>query len=1063
MRNYVVYHLHSDLSNATTTMDSVTKYKMYIDKAKECGMTAMAFSEHGNIFEWYHKKCDIESAGMKYIHACEVYITETLEDKIRDNYHCVLIAKNFEGFKELNSLTSKAFNRNDNHFYFVPRITLDELFNTSDNIIVTTACLGGILNVKSKKDPNGIYIKYLKWLISHKDRCYLEIQHHNVDEQKRYNQELYKLNQKFAIPLIAGTDTHSLDERYAKGRVVLQKAKHIYFSNEDGWDLTFKTYDELVKAYEIQNSLPKDVYLQAIENTNVMADRIETFELDTNTKYPKLYDNPEKVFKDKIIESYKNHKYRGRYDDKEMIKRLREEFEVYKKTKSIDFMLLQKYQRDWEKENDIQCGYSRGSVSGSQVAYYLGITEMDSTKFNLNFFRFMNPSRVTNADIDSDYGNEDRAKVKYFLLHDHMNLPNLQSSEIITFNTIKDKGAVRDVCRALNISLDEADYICNTIEQDGRPSDSGIVQMRKQYPEVFEYVDLLNGVIVSIGSHPSGVLVTTNEIDEMVGSCTLSTSDYPVSCLNMKELDALMYVKLDILGLDNITVVNEVCKMLGIERKTPDNTDLDDMNVWKSIRDDTTGIFQWESEMASTYLKKFMSDETLNKVKSKIKNFSMIKWFSFGNGLIRPACASYRYDVADGIFYDNGLKELDEFLSPTLGHLTMQEDIMQFLVKFCGYSMAESDNVRRGIAKKKGTEQLIPEIKRRFIEYTSANYNVPKEKCAEIIEPFVQVILDASAYAFSWNHSDSYSCLGYILGWLRYYYPLEFFTVNLNINIDNMNKTNRLINVLPNYNIKLSNIKFGKSIDKYTCDKNTNTIYKGISSIKYLNSQVAKELYELSKNKYTNFVDLLKDINEKTSCNSRQLEILITLNFFSDFGCNGKLLKINELYNNFMTRKQIKISDIDKLGINESLLQKYAQTQTPKLYKDLDMAGYINEVIPTIENKSLSIKNQIKCEAEYLGSPISIWEKAGDSFYVVTEYKCYSDKSKPYITLYQANSGKIIKTKVKDSQFFILTPFALYSLIKVVRFTAQKKTKNINGKWVKTDEDELILSEWQTY
>lgn len=160
--NYVVYHLHSDLSNGVTNVDSVTKFQEYIDAAKECGMKAMAFSEHGSVFEWWHKKIAIEKAGMKYIHAIEAYITESLDEKIRDNYHCVLIAKNFEGFKELNKLVSQSFNRKDNHFYYVPRISFEELFNTSENIIFTTACIGGVMHMIERGETGschcGLYI-----------------------------------------------------------------------------------------------------------------------------------------------------------------------------------------------------------------------------------------------------------------------------------------------------------------------------------------------------------------------------------------------------------------------------------------------------------------------------------------------------------------------------------------------------------------------------------------------------------------------------------------------------------------------------------------------------------------------------------------------------------------------------------------------------------------------------------------------------------------------------------------------------------------------------------------
>ena len=303
--NYVVYHLHSDYSNAFTTMDSVTKYQMYIDRAKELNMKSLAFSEHGNLMSWYYKKLKIEKAGMKYIHAIEVYVTKTLKETIRDNYHCILIAKNYEGVKELNKLVSNSFNRNDKHFYYNPRITYDELKSTSNNIILTTACLGGILNSKD----NDLKIDFVGFLHKNKDRVFLEIQHHSINEQIEYNKMLYQIHRKTGIMLIAGTDTHSLNEQYAEGRVVLQKSKNIKFASEDGCDLNFKSYNELCESFKNQNSLPEDVYLKAIENTNLLNDMIESFELDLNTKYPKLYDNPNKVFIDKIKEAIPKNKY----------------------------------------------------------------------------------------------------------------------------------------------------------------------------------------------------------------------------------------------------------------------------------------------------------------------------------------------------------------------------------------------------------------------------------------------------------------------------------------------------------------------------------------------------------------------------------------------------------------------------------------------------------------------------------------------------------------------------------------------------------------------------------
>ena len=198
---------------------------------------------------------------------------------------------------------------------------------------------------------------------------------------------------------------------------------------------------------------------------------VEEFTLDRGTKYPHIYENPEETFKAKIEDALQHHPYALKnHDEAELRKVVDEEYDVYKTTQSIDFMLLQTYLREWEKENGIQCGYGRGSVSGSMIAYLLGITQMDSIRFGLNFFRFMNPSRVTNADIDTDYSGKDRETVKQFLLRDKMNLPNIRSAEIITFNTIALKGAIRDVCRALYKDrqdknyLQIANYICKEAE-----------------------------------------------------------------------------------------------------------------------------------------------------------------------------------------------------------------------------------------------------------------------------------------------------------------------------------------------------------------------------------------------------------------------------------------------------------------------------------------------------------------------------------------------------------------------------------------------------------------------
>ena len=386
--NYTVLHLHTMYGNGGF-IDSTVKYTEYVDKAVELGMKSIAFTEHGSVYSWYKKKMYCEENGLKYIHGIEAYVTESLEEKVRDNYHVCLYAKNFEGFKEINKLSSKSFNRKEeNRYYYNPRITLDELLNTSDNIIVTTACLGGTLS----KGHSGIKDKFLKFLSENKHRCFLEIQHHMASEQILYNKYLYEISKKLNIPLVIGTDTHCLDE--SESRTILQRSKKIFFDEESGWDLTFKSYNSLVEAFKKQNSLDMDIVLEAINNTNVISDMIEEFQLDYTNKYPFISDNAEEIIRRKIEIGYKK---KGL--DREFYKdRVEYELDTYKKNGALQFVLLEDMVKSYCREENIRYGYSRGSVSGSMIAYLLELTDINSVEWNLSFERFMSPDRVSLAD-----------------------------------------------------------------------------------------------------------------------------------------------------------------------------------------------------------------------------------------------------------------------------------------------------------------------------------------------------------------------------------------------------------------------------------------------------------------------------------------------------------------------------------------------------------------------------------------------------------------------------------------------------------------------------------------
>lgn len=524
---------------------------------------------------------------------------------------------------------------------------------------------------------------------------------------------------------------------------------------------------------------------------------------------------------------------------------------------------------------------------------------------------------------------------------------------------------------------------------------------------------MVNGVVVSVGNHPAGCVVSPTPVDEWFGTFTTSSDEYPISMLNMKEIDSLNFVKLDILGLDNIGLIYKTCDMVGIPFATPDNIPPDDMKVWKSIRDDTTMIFQWESQSATQYLKQLLSDETIKQIREDNKNLSYMDLLSIGNGAIRPAGESYRDKLAQGIYQDNGHKALNDFLAPTLGYLVYQEQIIEFLHSFCGYTMGEADIVRRGFAKKTGTEKFIPKIKAGFTKTMGEKYGVSPKEADKLIVNFIKVIEDASAYLFSKNHADPYSWIGYICGYLRYYYPLEFITTALNIFEDKEEKSLSIINYAKKCGITISPIKFRYSIAKYSYDKETNRIFKGISSIKYMNTNIANEIYELRNNKYNTFIELLYDLKEKTSLNSRQLNILIELDFFEEFGDANFLIHLSNLFKEFDGKVQIKKDKLDSLGINYDTVRPFAKKETDKTFSDICMKELLEEFVRKNHYKKRTLKEKVCAQIEHLGYIDIIDARYSRMLAILSIDTKYS----PRLKVYSLKNGTILEVKIDKKTY----------------------------------------------
>ena len=1023
MSNYVTYHLHTELS----LLDSCTNFKLYVDKAKEFGQTAICFTEHGNVYNWVEKKMYCEEQGIKYLHGVECYFTKELYEypeipdewfeaqlgrdekevqeeygamleegkkKVRDNYHTILIAKNYAGLQELNTLID--LSTQEDHFYYKPRLTFDEFKSISDNVIKISACLASPLN--KLRDES---------LIQYYD--YLEVQPHiNSEDQKEYNKWLYAMSLKHNKPLIAGTDTHNLNKYKAECRSILQRAKHIVFTNEDEFDLTYKSYDELVDMFAIQDSLPREVYLEAIENTNVMANSVEEFKLDTSFKYPKLYEDEEKVFKQRINQMYNEKLKQGVIkNNPRYIQQIREEMRVFKKIGMVGFMLFMSELICWCWENGIPIGPCRGSVGGSVIAYITDIIDVDPIVWNTVFSRFCNEHRTEIGDIDVDIAPTQRHLV-YEHIIDKFGID--KTAYILAIGTISDKGTIDEIGRALEYPLDKVAEIKR--EYDADPEST-----KEKYSELFYYFDGLVNTAISQSMHPAGIVVAPLTLPDNYG--TFWQDGKRIMMINMEEIHEVSLVKYDLLGLKNVEIIKDTCKLAGIPYPKSHTINWEDEKVWADMITSPAGIFQFEGDYAFKMLKEF--------VPHKINDMSLV------NAALRPSGASYRDRLLAHEINHNPSEIIDELLKDNFGFLVFQEDTIAFLQNICGLSGGDADNVRRAIGRKQKDrlEAAMPEILEGYCKMSPK----PREVAEQEAKEFLQIIEDSSNYQFGFNHSTGYSMIGYLCAYMRYYYPEEFIAAYLNNanNEDDIRYGTELARVK---GIKIHPVKFGHSGAKYTVDKANHCLYKGCGSVKFLNNDVSDKLYAMKDEKFDSFIDFLN----VSPLNSRQLSILIKLGYFESFGKIQKLLRIAAFYDTYHGKKILKK---EKLALPVEIVQKYMDAETKAQYRFTPegMDALLSELCKQIPDVDIPLQTRLQAELEFLGY-ISYCDPSRPNVAIVMDI---NTKYTPKLTLYRLDTGTTMVTKLKKRSYES-NPLPVGA---VINFRTETKPgwKKVDDKW----------------
>ena len=774
-------HVHTEYS----LLDGAARIKDIVSRAKELGMTSLAITDHGVMFGVidFYRECNKQ--GIKPVIGCEVYTAaRTLFDKDseKDKHmgHLVLLAKNNEGYRNLMKIVSEGYRHG---FYYKPRIDKNVLRQYSDGIIALSACLAGdVQNRLLNGDYDGAKREALEMLdIFGEGNYYLELQDQGLEEEARILPDMKRLHEETGIPFVATNDVHYVRREDAEAQDVLMciqtastidEENRMRFPNDQFY---LKSEDEMRKIFA---NIP-----EAIDNTARIAEQCDvTFTFGelhlpefiapdglTNTQY--LRQLCEKGLAERYPEA-------SPQERTELQQRLDYELGTIEKMGYVEYFLIVWDFINYAKQNGIMVGPGRGSAAGSIVAYTLRITDIDPIKYSLIFERFLNPERVSMPDIDIDFCYERRGEVIDYVTEKY---GEDKVCQIITFGTMKAKQAVRDVGRVLNVSYPETDAIAKAIPfslkmtidlaLETSPELKAKYENEETTKKVIDMARAIEGMPRHASTHAAGVVISKDSIDEYV---PLYLADKGLSTqFNMTTIEELGLLKMDFLGLRNLTVIRDALEMIEADYGVKldfSSMDYDDPTVYEMIASgNTQGVFQLESGGMTQFMKNLKPD--------------CFEDIVAGISLYRPGPMASIPTYIDNKKHPGNIEYLHESLEPilsvTYGCLVYQEQVMQIVRDLGGYSYGRSDLVRRAMGKKKMDVML--QEKDYFINgKLDEDGNVEIAGCIrngvpeEIAEEIFNQMVSFAEYAFNKSHAAAYAVVAYETGYLKAHYAVEF-------------------------------------------------------------------------------------------------------------------------------------------------------------------------------------------------------------------------------------------------------------------------------------------------
>jgi DNA polymerase-3 subunit alpha len=866
-------------------MDGLNSPAELVQAAKDAGQTALAITDHGTLASHREMQIACKEIGIKPILGVEAYISPTdrfdrasKTDKTIQAYnHIILLAKNKKGLENINTLQEIAWNEG---FYHKPRIDREVLKEYAEGIIVLSGCLNGLISKAIERQEFSeakLILKDFKQTFG--EDFYIEVQSHNP---KEINSNLLELADELKIKAVATGDAH-----FAKGEdKILEEAMLILSTNpksdkeadfemsrqmKDMLDrfnylypdrrISFQDYNLFIQTrQEIEADFKEaginrtDIY----DNTMEIASKIGEYDFYQGLDLlPVPKTNADKKLAEMASEGLKA---LGLDKDQVYLDRLQEELQVIKDKKFASYFLVVADMINWAKDNNIMVGPGRGSAAGSLVCYTLGITDVDPIKYDLLFFRFINPERNDFPDIDTDFEDRRRKEVKDYLKKKFKHV-----ASISTYTYFKDKGVIRDAARVFMVPLGEVNKALKSVDTFEDYTDSpNTKEFRMKYPEVTWLAERLRGKIRSVGVHAAGVVVAKDDIrkyapiESREDAQDKVSGRIPVVAYDMDTVADVGLIKIDALGLKSLSVIKDTLD--AIKNRTGKEIDLSDLDlqdpaVYKLLNEGyTKGVFQAEATPYTNLL-----------IKMGVDKFEDL---AASNALVRPGAmntvgSSYikRKNGLEAVKYVHPI--MKPFTENTYGVIIYQEQVMQACVHLGGMTWSEADKVRKIIGKKKDAREF-DQFKDKFIE--GASQHISKKQAEDLWHTF-----EAHAgYSFNRSHAVAYSMLSYYTAWLKSYYPLEFMFSVLKNEGDKDARTEYLIEAKRlGLKIKLPHVN---ESDVYFSLKE-DSIRFGLAEVKFISDSIANKIIE--RRPFKNYADFIDKASKKGSgINSRAVSAL---------------------------------------------------------------------------------------------------------------------------------------------------------------------------------------------